>query len=140
DQRIKIKFSFHRKTYDDPQLNQRSDVLFGKTLAERFIKDYNGQTYWASVSLKPFLHNSKIPAWLSLAIGYGAEGMFGGTENISKDANGNINFNRPDIKRYRQWFLAPDIDLSKIKTKSKAVNFFLTFLSAFKFPLPSIEF
>lgn len=140
DQRIKLKFSFHRKTYDDPQLNQRSDVLFGKGSAERFLKDYNGQTYWASINLKPFLKSEKFPAWLSVAIGYGAEGMFGGTENISKDPSGTITFNRPDIKRYRQWYLAPDIDLSKIKTKSKAVNFLFTFLSAFKFPMPSLEF
>ena len=140
DQRIKLKFSFHRKTYSDPQLNQRSDVLFGKGSVERFLKDYNGQTYWASMNLKPFFKNSKIPAWLSMAVGYGADGMFGGTENMAKDASGTITFNRPDIKRYRQWYLAPDIDLSKIKTKSKAVNFFLTFLSAFKFPMPSMEF
>ncbi|NOT51131.1 MAG: DUF2279 domain-containing protein [Chitinophagaceae bacterium] len=140
DQRIKLKFSFHKKTYDDPQLNQRSDVLFGKGAAERFLKDYNGQTYWASINLKPFLKNDKFPAWLSIAVGYGAEGMFGGTENLSKDPGGNITFSRPDIKRYRQWYLSPDIDLSKIKTKSKALNFIFTFLSAFKFPMPSIEF
>lgn len=140
DQRIKIKFSFHRKTYDDPQLNQRSDELFGKDDPSRFLKDYNGQTYWACVNLKPFFPGSKLPPWLSVALGYGAEGMFGARDNTVKDANGTITFNRPDIKRYRQWYLAPEIDLSKIKTKSKAVNFFLTFLSAFKFPTPSLEF
>lgn len=140
DQRIKLKFSFHRKTYDDPQLNQRSDELFGKSDPSRYLKDYNGQTYWASINLKPFFPGSKLPSWLSLAVGYGAEGMFGGTENMMKDASGNITFNRPDIKRYRQWYLAPDIDLSKIKTKSKALNFVFTFLSAFKFPTPSLEF
>lgn len=140
DQRIKFKWSFHRKNYSDASLNQRSDQLFGKSSAERFLKDYNGQTYWASIHLKPFFKNSNLPDWLSLSVGYGAEGMFGGTENIAKDANGTITFNRPDIKRYRQWFLAPDIDLSKIKTKSKAVNFLFTVLSAFKFPTPSLEF
>jgi len=140
EQRIKLKWSFHRKTYSDPQLNQRSDELFGKSSAERFLKDYNGQTYWASVNLKSFFPKSKLPDWLSLSIGYGAEGMFGGTENIARDANGNITFNRTDIKRYRQWYLAPDIDLSKIKTKSKALHFIFTVLSAFKFPTPSLEF
>lgn len=140
DQRIKLKWSFHRKHYSEPTLNQRSDELFGKSSPERFLKDYNGQTYWASINLKPFIKNKNFPAWLSFAIGYGAEGMFGGTENFAKDINGNITFNRPDIKRYRQWYLSPDIDLSKIKTNSKAINFFFTVLSAFKFPLPSIEF
>jgi uncharacterized protein YfiM (DUF2279 family) len=140
EQRIKLKFSFHRKTYSDPQLNQRSDVLFGKGSAERFLKDYNGQTYWASANLKSFFPKSKLPAWLAVSVGYGVEGLFGAERNIGKDDNGNIIFSRPDIKRYRQWYLAPDIDLSKIKTNSKALNFFLTFLSAFKFPLPSLEF
>ena len=140
DQRIKFKFSFHRKNYSDPSLNQRSDLLFGKTTTERLLKDYNGQTYWASVNLKPFFKNSNLPDWLSVSLGYGAEGLFGGTQNTAKDANGNIIFDRRDIKRYRQWFLSPDIDLSKIKTHKKAVHLLLSMLSAFKFPTPSIEF
>ena len=139
DQRIKLKFSFHKKSYSDQTLNQRSDILFGKTVPERLLKDYNGQTYWASANLKPFFKNSNLPEWLSIAVGYGAEGMFGGTENIGKDANGNIIFNRTDIKRYRQWFLAPDIDLTKIKTNKKGLKFLFTVLSAFKFPTPSLE-
>lgn len=140
EQRIKLKFSFHRKNYSDPQLNKRSDDLFGKSIPERALKDYNGQTYWASVNLKSFFPESKIPAWLSISLGYGAEGMFGANENIGRDKNGNVTFTRTDIHRYRQWFIAPDIDLGKIKTKSKAVNFLFTFLSAFKFPAPAILF
>jgi len=140
DQRIKLKWSFHRKNYKEEILNQRSNDLFGKTAAERFLKDYNGQTYWASVSIKSFFPKSKFPEWLSVAVGYGAEGMFGGESNIAKDENGNIVFNRSDIPRYRQWYLSPDIDFSRIKTKSKAVRFLFTVLNAFKFPFPSIEF
>ena len=140
EQRIKFKFSFHNKSYNDPDLNQRSNVLFGNSTTQRFIKDYNGQTYWASANLKSFFPKSKLPPWLSLSVGYGAEGLFGGTKNIAEDENGIITFNRPDIKRHRQWYIAPDIDLSKIKTKSKAFKFFLTFLSAFKFPAPTLEF
>lgn len=138
DQRIKFKFSFHRKSYNDEALNARSNSLFGKTTAERLIKDYNGQTYWASFNLASFFPKSKLPAWLSLSLGYGAEGLFGARENLGKDDNGNVIFNRPDISRYRQWYIAPDIDLSKINTKSKALNFLFTTLSAFKFPAPAI--
>lgn len=140
EQRVKLKWSFHRKSYSDPELNHRSNELFGKGSAERFLKDYNGQTYWASASLKPFFKNSNLPEWLSVSVGYGAEGLFGGTENIGKDDDGNIIFYRPDVKRYRQWFLAPDIDLSKIKTSKRGIKFMLTALSAFKFPTPSLEF
>ena len=140
DQRIKFKFSFHRKNYSDPELNHRSDVLFGTSDGERLLKDYNGQTYWASMNLKPFFKNSNLPEWLSISVGYGAEGLFGGRENIGKDDNGTINFNRPDIKRYRQWFLSPDIDLTKIKTNKSGIKFLFKVLSAFKFPMPSLEF
>jgi uncharacterized protein YfiM (DUF2279 family) len=140
EQRIKLKFSFHRKTYNDPELNRRSNVLFGKGTAERLLKDYNGQTYWASANIRSFFPQSKWPAWLSISVGYGAEGMFGGRENIAKDETGTITFNRPDIKRYRQWYLAPDIDLTRIRTNKKLGRFILTVLSAFKFPTPALEF
>jgi hypothetical protein len=140
DQRIKLKFSFHKNHYDGADLQKRADELYGKTLAESFIKDYNAQTYWASANIKSFFPKSKLPAWLNVAVGYGADGMFGAEENIGKDAQGNINFNRTDIKRYRQWYLAPDIDFTKIKTKKKGIKFLFTVLSAFKFPTPSLEF
>jgi uncharacterized protein YfiM (DUF2279 family) len=139
EQRVKLKFSFHRKNYSDPQLVQRSDELFGKDLGQRFIKDYNGQSYWASVNLHSFFPKSKIPHWVNISLGYGAEGLFGGKENLSKDKNGNITFDRRDIKRYRQWYLAPDLDLSRIRTRSKALHILLTIADAFKFPLPALE-
>ena len=129
------KFSFHPSAFAP----LRPEVL-GSGFLEEMLKDYNGQTYWLSANLKSFMPKSNVPAWLNVAFGYGAEGLFGGTQNIAKDDNGNITFNRPDIKRYRQWFLAPDIDLSKIKTNKKGVKFILTVLSAFKFPAPSLEF
>ena len=140
DQRIKLKFSFHRNGYGQPDLNNRANELFGTSLAERFIKDYNAQTYWASATLKSFFPTSKLPNWLAIAVGYGASGMFGAEENLAKDDAGNITFDRRDVRRYRQWYLAPDIDLTKIKTKKKGLKFLFTVLSAFKFPAPSLEF
>lgn len=139
EQRIQMKWSFNRKRYADPTLNQRSDQLFGSGSAERFLKDYNGQTYWFSTTLKPFLPGSRIPAWLQVSVGTGVEGLFGGYENIATDKTGNVTFQRPDIKRYRQWYLAPDIDLTKIKTNRKGVRLALQLLNVFKFPTPSVE-
>lgn len=140
EQRIQFKFSFHHKTYNDPSLIQRSNKIFGASTAERFLKDYNGQTYWLSANLHSFFPKSNLPPWLMLAVGTGAEGMFGANENIGKDANGNINFSRTDIKRYRQWYLAPDIDLTKIKTKKKGIKVALNILNIVKFPMPSLEY
>ena len=139
EQRLHLKTSFHRKNYDDAVLNNRSDVLFGKSAAERFLKDYNGQTYWLSVNVKSFFQESTIPKWLQLSIGTGAEGMFGARENIATDKNGRITFDRRAIKKYRQWYLAPDIDLTKIKTKHKSIKTILFILNSLKFPTPALE-
>jgi uncharacterized protein YfiM (DUF2279 family) len=140
EQRIQFKFSFHRKSYSDPNLNARNKELFGSSDPERYLKDYNGQTYWLSTNIKSFFPKSTLPNWFAVAIGTGAEGMFGANENMGKDKLGNITFYRPDVKRYRQWYLAPDIDLSKIKTKKKGIKMALNILNIFKFPMPSLEY
>ena len=139
EQRVQMKFSFHRKRYHDPMLNQRSDEIFGKSGAERFLKDYNGQTYWLSTSLKPFFPKSNIPAWLQVSVGTGVEGLFGARSNVGVNKNGVTTFYRPDLPRYRQWFLAPDVDLTRIKTRHKGVRIALNVLNIVKFPTPSLE-
>ena len=120
-------------------LNQRADSLYGKNILNRMLKDYNGQTYWLSANIKSFFPKSNVPAWLNIAVGYGAEGMFGATENKWKDVLGN-KYDRTDIQRYRQWYIAPDVNLMKIKTKNKFVKATLFFFNSFKFPMPSIGF
>ena len=139
EQRIHFKFSFHHKNYAEPILNERADDLFGKAWTERMLKDYNGQTYWLSANLKSFFPKSNLPAWLNIAVGYGAEGMFGGFENKWDNGDPGFPIDRSDIKRYRQWYLAPDISFSNIKTNKKAVKILLAALDAFKFPAPSLE-
>ena len=68
------------------------------------------------------------------------EGMFGGFDNTWVDTDPGFPINRSDIKRYRQWYLAPDIDFTKIKTNKKGVKVLLAFLNAFKFPMPALEY
>ncbi len=139
DQRIQLKTSFHKKKYADELLDNRANQIFGKSLAERCLKDYNAQTYWLSANIHAFFPQSNIPKWISVAVGTGAEGMFGARSNIAKDAQGNIVFNRSDISRYRQWYLAPDIDFTKIKTNRKGLKLAFFVLNALKFPTPAIE-
>jgi len=139
EQRIQLKFSFHRKNYSDPMLNERSDNLFGNTWTERMLKDYNGQTYWLSANMKSFFPKSNLPVWLNVAFGYGADGMFGGFENKWTDGDPGFPIDRTDIKRYRQWYLAPDIDFTRIATDKKALRALFFFLNAFKFPTPGLE-
>ncbi|MGH2647156.1 MAG: DUF2279 domain-containing protein [Ginsengibacter sp.] len=140
DQRIKLKFSFHRKNYGEADLDKRADAIYGQTEIERFIKDYNAQSYWLSANIKSFFPDSKLPQWLSLSVGYGAEGMFGARSNVAVDENGNITFDRSDIKRYRQWYISPDVDFSKIRTNKNGLKILFFVLDAFKFPAPTLEY
>ena len=139
EQRIRYKFSVHFKNYP-PDLEQRSDELFGHTVTEKLFKDYNAQTYWLSANMRSFFPGSPLPAWLNISVGYGAGGMFGGFDNIGFDHDGNRTFYRPDVRRYRQWFLSPDVDLTKIKTRSKALRTVFTLFNNIKFPAPALEF
>jgi hypothetical protein len=138
EQRIQFKFSFHGVDYKNSQLNTRADDLYGKSWQERMLKDYNGQTYWLSANIHSFFPETKLPKWLNIAAGYGADGMFGGFENIAKDANGNFTFNRSDIPRLRQFYISPDIDLTRIKTNKKWLKSAFNMLSLFKIPAPAL--
>lgn len=138
EQRIQLKFSFHRKNYLESMLNDRTDLLFGKSWYERMLKDYNGQTYWLSANLHSFFKSSKLPPWLNIAVGYGAAGMYGGFSNLAKDGIGTIVFDRRDIPRVREFYLSPDIDLTKIRTNKKWLQTVFQVLNAFKFPAPAL--
>jgi uncharacterized protein YfiM (DUF2279 family) len=140
EQRLQLKFSVHKEQYTEASLMQRADELFGKSVPEKALKDYNQQTYWLSFNLASILQSKKIPGWLNIAIGHGAEGMFGGYENVSYDKDGNVSFDRRDIKRYRQWYLAPDIDLTRIKTRSAFLRSVFSAVNILKFPAPGLEF
>ena len=136
DQRIQIKYSYH--SADHPaELMARTNDLFGTSLAEQMLKDYNGQTYWMSSNLYSFF-GGKIPKWLNLAVGYHAEGMYGGFENKWTDESGDV-IDRTDIPRTRHWILSPDIDLTKIPTRKKGIRALFLIMNMIKFPAPAIS-
>lgn len=121
EQRIAVKFSA-RPT---PFAARRPDVL-GESLGERILKDYNGQTIWLSANMHSFLPESRLPAWLNIAVGYGGENMLSA-------------FPEPGDGRFRQYYLAPDIDLTRIESGSPWVRTLLFVLNGVKVPLPGIE-
>lgn len=130
EQKIIPKFSFHTTIY--PQY--RPDAL-GKTFPEKVIKDYNGQTNWLSFNLYSLTHCKKLPEWLNVSFGYGAEEMLGGMNN--ELSNGSIDISA--YERYRQYYFSLDIDLSRIKTKSKLLKTTFQVLNILKFPFPALE-
>lgn len=132
EQKIILKYSFHGSTYS----NYNPDQL-GNTLPERMLKDYNGQTYWLSANISSLgLQHSKCPKWLNIAVGYGADGMVGADFN-PKFING---IAIPERERLRQFYISPDIDLSRIPTKSKTLKLILNTIGFIKIPMPTLEF
>ena len=131
EQLIKPKLSFSKSIYS----SEANGLLGKKTLISQFIYDYNGYTYWFSFSPNKIFKFKKVPKWLNLAIGYGANGMLGEFENKSMYKGKEI----PSFKRYRQFYLSLDIDFSKVRTKSRFVNKIFDVLSYIKIPLPTLE-
>lgn len=129
EQRIIPKFSYHKTQYS----NYRPDV-FGSTIPEQILKDYNGQTYWLSTNIYSFSKGSKIPKWINLAFGYGAEGMIAGNNE------NNTPFLDPKPERFRQFYLSLDVDLTKIETKSHFLKTLFSVLNTVKIPAPTIEY
>lgn len=136
EQRITLKLSYVPVNYGS--LKNRANELFGAGDIEKILKDYNGQTYWASINLHSFFKQSRIPKWLNLAVGYGAKTMLGGYENKWLDENGGIIY-RYDIPRYKRLQLSLDVDLMRIPTKSKFLKTIFSMANVLKIPAPSIE-
>lgn len=128
EQRFTIKYSFHRTDYAP----QNPEVL-GNGFSEEFLKDYNGQTYWLSLNLHAFFKESKIPSWLNVALGYGAEGMISGSNTNDNDV---VQEQNP----YRQFYLSLDVDLTRIKTNSHVLRTIFDVFNVIKVPFPALEF
>ena len=125
EQRIQMKFSFHSTSYPDLDPNLGTNTL------EQILKDYNGQTYWLSANIWSFFKESKIPKWLNVSFGYGAEDL---PKEIKTDS-GEVIFQKP----YRQFYTSLDVDLTKINTKSALLKTTFNVLNFIKIPSPTLE-
>lgn len=121
--RINPKFSFRRTGY--PPLRPE---LLGDNLLSEVVKDYNGQTYWLSFDMDKFV---AFPRWLNIAVGYGAHDMI-----FARDGQ---NLER-GYDPYRQYYLALDVDLTAIRSRSKWVKALLYALNTVRLPAPALEF
>lgn len=132
EQRIHMKWS-----HSPSGLAKYRPDLLGSNRTENILKDYNGDTYWFSFNFSSlFTKETYLPSWLNIAVGYSAHGMLGSTSN-PVEHNG---MPLPELPRYRQWLLSPDIDLSKIHTENKTLRTILNALNVIKVPAPAIEY
>ncbi len=133
DQRILTKWSYSGSRYA-----QYRPELLGANAGERWLKDYNGQTYWLSMNLKSlFFTESTIPEWLNVAVGYGIDGYTGANRNPTENSAGET---IPGFERYGQYYLSPDLDLSKIPVNSPFLKAVLKTLNFVKVPLPGVVY
>jgi hypothetical protein len=132
-QRIQVKFS-----YAQSGLAKFNPELLGKNLYTQVLKDYNGQTYWLSANISSFLKKeTKFPKWLNVAVGYSAYGMLAGRYNsfIVQDDQGNV----LRFERERRFYLSLDVDLTRIKTRSKFLKSLFSAVNILKFPAPALQ-
>ena len=127
EQRITMKYSFHRTSLASKRPDKLGDGFF-----EEALKDYNGQTIWLSANVNAFTNTRTLPKWLNIAVGYGANGMLTG-------------ISEPDIfgvhpERYRQFYLSLDVDLTRIDTKSRFLKSVFSLINVLKIPAPTIEY
>lgn len=127
-----FRFSFSPSSY-----SKYRPSLLGNNLAENILKDYNGQTYWASFNLSSFMkEEARFPKWLNLAFGYGAEGMISGNPGFLYISPAGEKF---EFQRYRQYYFSIDVDLSRIKTRYRFLKTIFETFSFLKIPAPALE-
>jgi len=132
-QRVQFKFSFSQSG-----LAQYNPNLLGENFSTQILKDYNGQTYWTSINPSAFIKKTnKFPKWLSVAVGYNAYGMLGARYNAItvQDADGTVRY----FERERRFYLSLDVDLTRIKTKSKFLKSVFSVFNIIKFPAPALQ-
>ena len=127
DVRLMPKVSFHLTGY----ARQRPNVLC-RTVAERLLKDYNGQTYWLCTDVGAFLKpGNRWPRWLQPAVGYGGEGMVYNDDGTNAAAG---------LHAYRQFYLSLDVDLRRIPTRSVLLRRVLYTFSVIHLTTPALEY
>jgi len=127
DQRVRMKFSYKPSPYAE----LRPEVL-GANLPERFLKDYNAQSYWLSTSPARYLpDNVYFPGWLQLSVGYSANQMLKGDSD-------HYTLNNFTYKAQSEFALSLDIDWTQLPIRRVWLKKLLQPLNAIKLPFPAV--
>ncbi|WP_349361657.1 DUF2279 domain-containing protein [Hymenobacter sp. H14-R3] len=134
EQKMGLRYGWRQSIYPKYRPN-----LLGPSTGSQMLKDYNGQQYWLSLNLASVLPvGPSFPRWLNLDVGYSGSGMTGGHANPP--------YFGPDGKevkftRYRQFYLSPDINLSRLPgINGRGAQPLVSAGQFFKIPAPSLEF
>ena len=127
------KFSFHTSAYNI----LRPDLL-GSNIFQQTIKDYNGQTYWLPLDVNRIFSAKILPGWLLLTVGYGADGLLGGHDNVWSTDNGGLK-DYSSVARTKRLFLSVDINANDLRKQNKLLNYLFAPFVLIKFPAPALE-
>jgi hypothetical protein len=132
---VKMKFSFFPTQYKryEPQYQRLGRVTFFGHLY-----DYNAHTYWLSANIHQLTGGrTRLPRWLSVAVGMSANGMVDAFSNPTIGIDGRP---LPQFERYRQWLLSIDVDFTKIRTRSRFWKKVFNEINILKIPAPALEY
>lgn len=130
EERIIPKFS-----YSPTKFAAVRPEVFGSTPLESFLKDYNGHTYWLSISPGKFLPKSKIPKWICLSLGYSVDEKLIGSKEVYVDPHTGVSY-----FSNREFLLSMDIDFSALDIKRPWLKVLVKQFNYIKVPFPALLF
>ncbi len=131
EQRARLKFSFHKTIY-----SKYNPEALGRNKWQRWLKDYNGQTYWLSINPASFMQsNTSFPHWMNISLGVGADGMIGARSNPTRIGNLDI----PRFERRQRYLFSLDADLKRISNPNDDPRIWLTVPNVLKMPAPALS-
>jgi hypothetical protein len=151
DQRIALKINSLPRPYPNEMivsvdgsssttLATRAQDLYGKGSLERMLKDYNAQVYWLSINVNSMIGGSNPwPKYLNVALGYGADNMYGGFENRWEIQGDIYELDRNKYPRIHQFYIGLDIDYRRLGIKNPLLQSLAKTLDHFKVPSPTLE-
>lgn len=137
DDYFTLKFSFSESGYAPLRPN-----LLGKTFTEQILKDYNGQSYWLSLSPSSIfkIDKSWFPKWLNLALGYSGDGMIAARNGQIVEVSSENSVYYLNANHSRQFYVSLDINLRKIPVKNTFLKNVFYAVNVLKIPAPTLEF
>lgn len=131
-QAVRFKFSYHPSAL---YLDRRERILANRPHTEHLIDDYEGMTFWLSLSVEKLMP-ATWPDFLGFALGYGATGLHG--SNVKSKG---INKRYKDLPDARpELFLSLDWDLRRLSGRNRFWSYLENQLELIHFPAPAIRF
>lgn len=121
-QLVRFKWS-----YSDSGLAKFSTDLLGSNTYESLLKDYNAQTYWASVGLMRL--NSRQERWICASVGYSIDGFIRARKNDIPST----------LDPRSQYYISLDIDWNKIPIRNRHLKNVLKVFNFVKIPFPALQ-